>query len=398
MRMEMIFRDAAIAGVVDWENEVKKADYPSIRFYSRFREKGASLWETCDSNSVKLFSAVAYYFGTEIFKDQQVPVGLIHQSAGGTSIQKWIPGKYFQQLPWAKQYLDFSQYVPWLEPASCYDNFISPIVGYGIRGVLWYQGESNANIEVHGYSYRYLLPLLIQSWRKEWKQENLPFAFVQLPIWDNSNAFRYIREAQLNTVKTVPNTGMITIYDKDEFRTMLHPGNKKQVGERLAVWAKSSVYGHKDIEAMGPVYQSQHKAGNAIKILFDEDLQSSNGKELQGFMIASANNDFQPATATIAGKNTVLVSNTSITDPVAVRYAWGENIAPGNLANTQGLPASPFRTDTWGNDTLEKALLEGKELKRVNMNGHWTADAKSIGDWMPATQPAKTDLKIIMLP
>lgn len=393
MRMELMFRDAAIPGVVDWENEVKKANYPLIRFYNRFRGKGASLWEACDSNSVKLFSAVAYYFGAEIYKELNVPIGLIHQSAGGTSIQKWIPERYFEQLPWSKQYLDFSQYVPWLEPASCYNNFIAPLAGYGIRGVLWYQGESNANFNVHGYSYRYLLPLLITSWRKEWKQDDLPFAFVQLPLFNNSNAFRYIREAQLNTLKTIPNTGMVTSYDEDEFRTMLHPRNKKHVGERLAIWARSTVYGRKELEAMGPVYQSYEKTGNVIKVQFNRDIQSGDGKELKGFMIAGANKEFQPAVAVITGKNAVSVSNTSVTAPLAVRYTWGENIDPGNLTGTTGLPASPFRTDDWGNDTLETALQKGQELHLVKMTDHWSADAKAINDWMPATQPARTDLK-----
>lgn len=396
MRMELMYRDDAIPGVVNWENEVKQASYPLIRFYNRFRAKGASPWEPCDTTSVKLFSAVAYYFGREIYKDQQVPVGLIHQSAGGTSIQKWIPEKYFPQLPWAKQYLDYSQYVPWLEPGSCYDNFIAPLAGYGIRGALWYQGESNSNLDVHGYSYKYLLPLLIQSWRKEWKQGDFPFAFVQLPVWENSVAYRYVQEAQLNTLKTVPNTGMAVIYDQADFKNMLHPRNKKHVGERLAVWAKSAVYGSREMVATGPVYQRSEKSGAAIKIYFDspgKGLQSSNGKPLEGFTIAGAGGVFQPASASIAGKNAVLVSAASVTDPAAVRYAWGENPAPGNLANDAGLPASPFRTDTWGNDTLEQALMTGKELNLVKMDGHWTADAKSIADWMPATQPAKADLK-----
>ncbi|MET0394654.1 MAG: sialate O-acetylesterase [Chitinophagaceae bacterium] len=394
MRMEMMYRDDAIPGVVNWESEVKEANYPLIRFYNRFREKGATLWEKCDTGSVKLFSAVAYYFGREIFKDQQVPVGLIHQSAGGTSIQKWIPETYFSQLPWARQYLDYSQYVPWLEPGSCYDNFIASLAGFGIRGAIWYQGESNSNLDVHGYSYKYLLPLLIQSWRKEWKQGDFPFAFVQLPVWENSVAYRYVQEAQLTTLKSVPNTGMAVIYDKTDYKSMLHPRNKKHVGERLADWALSTVYGHKDREAMGPVYQRYEKTGSAIRLYFSgQALQSSNAKELQGFVIADKTGIFQPAKAVLEGKNAVIVSNSSVKDPAAVRYAWGENPVPGNLVNETGLPASPFRTDAWGNDTLEQALASGRELKLVQMSDHWTADAKDIGEWMPATQPAKTDVK-----
>lgn len=395
MRMEMKYRDEAIAGVTDWQNEIKKANYPLIRLYNRFRKKGAAQWEVCDSNAVKLFSAVAYYFGSSIFNDLKIPIGLLHESAGGTSIQKWIPDNYFKELPWAKQYLDFSQYIPWADPGSCYKNFIEPLKGFGIRGAIWYQGESNANSDVHGYSYRYLLPLLIQSWRKEWGQGNFPFAIVQLPVWEKSNAFRFIREAELNTAKNVPNTGMVVSYDNDSQRTVLHPGTKKPIGQRLGLWAQSVVYNKSGSTFDSPLYDTHERNEKGITVYFShvKKLKISSSEILHGFSVASADREFKPAIAMITGKNSVTISSTAVKDPVAVRYAWGENIQPGNLTDETGLPASPFRTDEWGNDTLQKALEAGEELQLIKMGSHFRADATMINEWMPAPQPARTELK-----
>lgn len=363
MQMAMQYRQKGMPGVVNWQNEIKKASYPLIRLYNHFRQKGASVWQICDTGSVRLFSAVAYYFGVEIFRDQNVPIGLINQSIGGTSIQKWIPEKAFAELPWAAQYIGSTKVSQWGKYSVCYNKLIAPFVGFGIKGVIWYQGESNSSTSHQAYSYRYLLPLLINSWRKAWGQGDIPFVFVQLPIWQHSKSHRYIREGQLLTLKSVDATGMITTGDKSDYSKMLHPPDKKHIGERLAVWALVNVYKRKAAAATGPIYKAFKITGNKIEIQFSECGSGlrSDGRTLTNFAIAGRDSTFLPAKAEITGKNVVSVYSDAVKNPVAVRFCWGENIPVCNLFNSRQLPASPFRTDTWGDKALEDIILNGME-------------------------------------
>jgi sialate O-acetylesterase len=352
-------------GFIDWPSLMSEADCARIRFYNRYRREGADPWEICDTNSLKNFSAAAWYFGREIQAALDVPVGLIHQSVGGSSIQKWMPSECFRELSWTRQYIQHSPLTQWEEPSKFYDVLIAPIEGFGIRGAIWYQGEANGKLDIHGYSYRYLLPELIKGWREKWGQGEFPFCFVQLPLWTRSQAWRYVRESQLLTLKSLPNTGMAVIYDADEHVTSLHPPEKEIVGERLSIWALGEVYGQPAGTVPGPLYRTFERSDNQIILYFDrvgEGLAASDQDQLVGFTIASQNRIFLPAEASISGKNSVIVYHPEISDPAAVRYTWGEDIVPGNLLNDSGLPASPFRTDTWGDTELLKSLLYGEEL------------------------------------
>jgi sialate O-acetylesterase len=223
---------------------------------------------------------------------------------------------------------------------------IVPIIPYGIRGAIWYQGESNA---WRAYQYRTLFPAMIKNWRDAWHQGDFPFLFVQLANYMESESqpvesdWAELREAQLMTL-SVPNTGMAVAIDIGEKE--IHPKNKQDVGKRLALWALAKTYG-KNIVYSGPIYKSMKVDGNKIVLAFDDVGGGlvAKGDSLKGFAIAGADKKFVWADAKIEG-NTVVVSSDKVDVPVAVRYAWAINPVC-NLYNKEGLPATPFRTDTW---------------------------------------------------
>jgi sialate O-acetylesterase len=229
-----------------------------------------------------------------------------------------------------------------------FNNMIKPILPFGIRGSIWYQGESNAD---KAKQYRKLFPLMINSWRKAWKQGNFPFYFVQLA---NYNPTRYqpeestwgeLREAQTMTL-SLPNTGMAVTIDIGEAKD-IHPRNKQDVGLRLALPALAKLHGFKNLVYSGPLYKTMKIDKKQIRISFDHVGGGLvvHGKKLEGFSIAGKDKKFVWADARIEG-NTVIVSSQQVSKPVAVRYAWAEN-PTCNLFNSSDLPASPFRTDNW---------------------------------------------------
>ncbi|MGM9478394.1 sialate O-acetylesterase [Pedobacter sp. GSP4] len=240
-------------------------------------------------------------------------------------------------------------------PTVLYNAMIHPFLQFSIKGAIWYQGESNAD---RAYQYRELFPSMIKDWRQKWGQGDFPFYFVQLANFmqvDNEpvpSAWAELREAQAKTL-ALPNTGMATIIDIGDAKD-IHPKNKQEVGRRLALIALAKNYGEK-INFSGPVYQSQKVEGKEIRLTFtniQNGLKTVNGEELKGFAIAGADKKFYWAKATVQG-NQIVVSSQQVANPVAVRYAWGNNPV-SNLVSTDGLPASPFRTDTWQGITFGK--------------------------------------------
>ncbi len=233
-------------------------------------------------------------------------------------------------------------------PTVLYNAMIAPLISYALRGAIWYQGESNAG---RAYQYRELFPLLIKDWRAQWQQGDFPFLFVQLANFRAANAepvdddWAELRETQAMTL-SLPNTGMAVTIDIGDAND-IHPGNKQEVGNRLALNARRLVYEEK-ITHIGPQYKSMELEGNRIRLLFDhvdEGLMSKNGEELKGFALAGADRKFVWAKAVIEG-NAVVASHDKIAQPVAVRYAWSSNPVC-NLYNQAGLPAALFRTDNW---------------------------------------------------
>jgi sialate O-acetylesterase len=229
-----------------------------------------------------------------------------------------------------------------------FNAMIAPVIPYGIKGVIWYQGEANA---WRGYLYRTLLPMLIEDWRIRWEQGSFPFLYVQLANFRAKkpspceDSWADIRESQFVTLD-YPKTGMAVAIDIGDSND-IHPRNKTDVGKRLSLWARYLAYGE-DIVYSGPLYKSMTLAGAAIRISFNSagsGLVSKDGMPLKGFAIAGEDHTFVWASAVIEG-NEVVVHSPEVSKPVAVRYSWEIN-PDGNLYNREGLPASPFRTDTW---------------------------------------------------
>lgn len=237
-------------------------------------------------------------------------------------------------------------------PSGLYEGMISPLMQYRIRGALWYQGEGNTQ---RAFQYRSLLPALIRGWRAGWKEGDFPFLIVQLPNQGHSAEFAdswwaELREAQLLTAKSVPNTGLAVTIDVGESGN-LHPPRKEEVGERLARWALGTTYGKVPVYS-GPLYENMRAEGKEIRIHFQHVGSGLRvqGEALKGFTIAGADRKFHRATARIDG-NSVVVSSPEVEAPVAVRYAWADS-PECNLFNKEDLPASPFRTDDWPGATF----------------------------------------------
>lgn len=245
--------------------------------------------------------------------------------------------------------LYYSKYAP----AVIYNGMLKPIIPYAIKGLVWYQGESNTQIMDRVMQYRKLLPLMITDWREKWKQGDFPFLIVQLAnfkkpsrIMQNDSTWAALRDAQLKIACKLPKCGIAVAIDAGEANN-IHPKNKRIVGERLALLARNIAY-KQDIVCSGPIYDSMLLEGDKIRIKF-KNIGGGlivNGDRLNHFSIAGKDKKFVVADARIEDKD-VIVSNKNISEPVAVRYAWADNPKGCELYNKEGLPASPFRTDGW---------------------------------------------------
>ncbi len=231
-------------------------------------------------------------------------------------------------------------------PSLLFNAMINPIIPFTIMGVIWDQGESNVG---RGFEYRTLFPVMIECWRKEWNQGDFPFYYVQIAPWEYEeevpSSAAELREAQLLTM-SIPNTGMVVTTDIGSLTT-IHPGNKQDVGKRLALWALARDYGFDSLVYSGPLYDSCMIDGNKIIIHFshiESGLLAKNGP-LTHFEIAGSDQKYYPASAEIVN-NTVVVTSENVSNPAAVRFGWSA-IAQPNLFNGAGLPTSPFRTDKW---------------------------------------------------
>jgi len=244
---------------------------------------------------------------------------------------------------------------PQNRPTVLYNAMINPLLSYAIRGVIWYQGEGNAE---RAYQYRTLFKTLIKDWRNAWDMGDFPFLFVQLANFKDvksqpsDDSWAELREAQSMALE-LQNTGMAVTIDIGDAKD-IHPTNKQDVGKRLALNALANVY-EKDIPYSGPMYKSMKVEGSTIRLNFNNTnagLKIKDNKELKGFAIAGNDKKFVWAKAKIVGEE-VVVWNSKVKDPIAVRYAWASNPIC-NLYNGAGLPASPFRTDNWKGITFGK--------------------------------------------
>ncbi len=333
----------------DPEKVAAAAKHPRIRLFtvkrggaSEPQENVEGRWVECSPETVGDFSAVAYHFGVALQKHVDVPIGLISTNVGGTAAQRWTPKEVLQSTP------ELEKYAEEKNASDLYNAMIHPLLKFSIRGAIWYQGESNAG-EAH--RYRALFPAMIKSWRDGWNQGEFPFLFVQLaPFMQISkepqdSAWAELREAQLMTLSKSPNTAMAVITDVGDEKD-IHPKPKQPVGERLALAARALANGEK-VEYSGPLFESMITSGERAILRFKhtgEGLEAR-GETLTGFTVAGEDKKFHNAEARIEG-DTVIVSSSAVSAPVAVRFGWA-NYPVVNLWNKNGLPASPFRTDTF---------------------------------------------------
>lgn len=348
MPVDSISRD--FPGVLHYKEEVKQANWPSIRFFqvrkvvADFPQDDCSgEWVECTPEQVRRFSAVGYFFGKELHNSLKVPVGLINSSWGGTNIETWMPENVTRNDTAFSSAIKNVQIRKWWPslPGLAYNAMIHPFQPFSLAGVIWYQGESN---KFNGTLYNRLLPTMIGLWRSWWGKD-LPFYYVQIaPYRYEAPPAMAVREAQLETLSAVPNTGMVVTNDIGDVN-FIHPINKKEVGRRLSLWALAKTYGQKGIVYSGPLYRSMEVKGNRIRVYFDFAEDGLILKNNCCFEIAGSDQRFVKAVAKVE-KNYLVVYSDEVKAPVAVRFAYHDRDEPG-LFNKAGLPASAFRTDKW---------------------------------------------------
>lgn len=368
-------------------NKIRLFTVPKLKANEPVEDVKGS-WVLCEPDEVSKFSAVGYYFGRDLQKELDVPVGLIHTSWGGSPAEVWLreqvladnalyKAEILEPFPdqqksfdsevakWEKEKADLekegkkiSRGRPWgiWKPAELYNGMIAPLIPYGIGGAIWYQGESNAG---RAHQYRSLFADMISNWRQDFGQGDFPFLLVQLAPWDKSKKrelaeitkepgesdWAELREAQLLTTKVLPKVGMAVITDVGD-KDDIHPTKKGPVGARLAHAALGIAYGEMGTH-WGPVYSGLEIEGNRAIVSFEHVGKGLTAKdsELKGFAIAGKDRKFVWAKAAIEGDK-VVVSSPEVSQPVAVRFGWAD-FPVVNLYNKESFPATPFRTDSF---------------------------------------------------
>ncbi len=389
----------AVASSYDAQLEIPLANFPNIRLISvpqvgtqEIQDDFKGQWEECSPATVPGFSAVGYFFGRQIHQTAGVPIGLIDNAWGGSAAEAWIRRDVFDedgrfknvQEQWQNYEATFN-YEALVEkwkanvakakaagkpaprpprnlltgnarPGNIYAGVLHPTIGYGIKGTIWYQGESNAG---RAYQYDEVFAKMITHWRKEWNQGDFPFYWVQLADFRDEatepgdSSWAELRESQSKTL-SLPNTGQAVIYDIGEGRD-IHPRNKLDVAKRLARIALARDYGKK-IHYLSPSFDSMEIKGNKALLTFKDvgsTLYSFDTRDVKGFAVAGADKKWHRATGTVKGKDKVEVTCAAVPNPVAIRYAWAENPV-ANLRSRENLPVDPFRTDDWPGITEPK--------------------------------------------
>ena len=372
------------SGVQNWQQVLASADAPNLRIISmakKFSEypmtdATSSGWSACTPTSVADFSAVGYFFARNIMAHEHIPVGIIEADWGGTPAEAWTSldalsantalmpvfsarakmmdkettvllqqkiatqaaalataqGKTPAPIPWHPEPDSWA-------PAELYNAMIAPLVPMPIRGVIWYQGESNTDA-TRAPVYEHLFATMIQDWRARWKQGDFPFLYAQIAGFNSQDEWAEVRDAQRRDL-SLPNTGMAVTIDITGDPNKIHPKDKLDVGNRLALWALDLSYGE-HVEDSGPLFRHATLERGHLRVQFDHVGGGLvvHGSQLKGFEVAGDDGKFVPALAAIDG-NSVVTANASVAKPKYVRYGWASN-PDCNLFNQDGLPASPF--------------------------------------------------------
>ena len=346
-------------GMLGAEEELADSDYPEIRLFQVVHQLApdgekddvGGRWVVCNAENVRDFSAVGYVFGKRLHKELGVPVGLVQDTWGGTIIEAWTSMEIMENNPdyadvlerYSLEKMEKAGY-PWKVPSTLWNGMIAPIAGFTVKGNIWYQGESNVFADKH---YAQALVNLINSWREAWGQPDMPFYFAQIAPYANAPSLG-VRDAQFQVWRKngLKNVGMVATADVGD-SIDIHPRNKKAVGERFAWWALAKQYG-RDVAYSGPVFKSLSQEGGRLVLEFDyaeSGLSTSDGEPVKAFEVAGSDKVFRPAIAEIKGGR-IEVYSPDVAEPVAVRYAW-KDFCRVNLINADGLPAVPFRSDSW---------------------------------------------------
>ena len=305
-------------------------------------------WETANPQTTPGFTATGYFFGRLINQALNVPVGLIHTSWGGSSIEAWMTPNALKDIP--------EKTIPATDadiksqnqsPTVLYNGMIYPVLGYGIRGAIWYQGESNRNEPA---LYVKMFDAMVREWRNLWGVGEFPFYYCQIAPYYYGGGINsgFIREAQAKGMVTTPNTGMAVLMDANSVYS-IHPPKKRDAGERMALWALARTYGMDGMHYRSPEMKSFSIEGRVAVITFDISGGpglTTYGKEILNFQIAGSDKRFYPAKAAYSG-NRVYVFSPAVATPVAVRYCWDDTSATELFTVEGNLPVSSFRTDDW---------------------------------------------------
>ncbi len=345
-----------------------KEELKALNTNQYFHTKG---WVSATPKSIEYFSAIAYYFAEKLQNELKVPIGIIHNAVPGSPTESWIAHSILKQdtelsklvnTPWkenekngvgkvlldiAKKQVSLSkdslQKHPWM-PTFCYENGIFPIKEFAMKGIIWYQGESNAGNPV---LHEKLLQKMVTSWRNDWKQKELPFYYVQLTSREDRPTWPAFRDSQRRLLDKIPNTGMVVITDVGD-RQDTHAKRKKPVGERLALLALGKTY-HKTQVYESPLFNKIERKDNELLISFKgatKGLKTSDNKDIRGFEIGR-DSTFVKVDATISGEKIKIKVPSVFKDTLVVRYAW-KSYTKANLVNSIGLPVSTFSTELTG--------------------------------------------------
>ena len=388
---------------------IAESNHPGLRMFNAPLVTAAEnqddiegAWQTTTPETTSGFSAVAFFFARKLHLELGIPVGVIKSAWGGKPVETFTSREALNTLPATKALVDATlkdaanydqakadaayatKLTQWKttmaaakgqspeqrkrlpkkpdapkpplltegKPGVLFASMIHPFTGYTMRGAIWYQGEGNA--KAGAVPYDQTLPLMINDWRKRWNDE-FSFYYVQLASYHapsttpgTPDSWALTQDRMRLVLNTTPKTGMAITNDVGEAND-IHPKNKKDPGERLARWALAKDYGQ-TLTYSGPLFQSSQTLDNAIRVTFDQSgsgLKSRDGGPLKRFEIAGPDKVWHWADAKIDSPNSVLVSSPQVKQPAAVRYAWAANPEGANLVNSEGLPTSVFRTDTW---------------------------------------------------